>query len=98
MKAQLHGLRHGKIIAHTYLADTKSDPDWVLLTTNSGRAVARQAKFSVGKVFRQGTNPDYVGRESYPLERVDLSTGGWRSYDRQASKRDIISQLRRLVG
>jgi len=91
-KAYLHGLRHNAKIGK-FVADTK-DSDWVYLTLN-GEKVIRQGKQSRGKVFAQGSNPDYKGRESFALEY--LKDGHWRTYNSQAKTGEIKSQLERLT-
>jgi hypothetical protein len=50
----------------------------------------RQSKASMGRVFAQGTNPDYNGRESYELQYVD-DGGDWHTYDSQARRGEIGS-------
>jgi hypothetical protein len=65
------------------------DSRYYLLLDENGMEVARQAKQSAGRVFRQGTNPDYKGRESYSLEYRRSGEDEWRTYDDQAAKGDI---------
>lgn len=81
--------------------DTKSDPAWVTLKSPDGVSVARQSKVSSGRSYQQGTNPDYKGRESYPLEYFNNSTGEWVVYDSNAHKNQILDQTflnRTLLG
>jgi len=57
------------------------------LSTPDGVEVARNSERS-SRVFQQGTNPDYKGREAFEL--TYMKDGEWRTYDDMARKRDII--------
>ena len=96
-RAQLHNLRNGEErLAPTSLAkyvgeqplraDTKSDDEWVLLVDAAAGPVVRQSKFSNGRVFAQGTNPDYDGRESYAVEFRYPNDDSWHGWDDQAKR------------
>lgn len=94
--AETHGLRHNMKIPYkgvVLVADTKSDPEWVQLLLD-GVPVARQYKGSAGRVWNQGgTNPDYEGFLTYPLESYQSHAGGLNVYDSSAKKGDILYQL-----
>jgi len=100
-RGELHGFRHGEklnIKSRDLIADTKSDPDWVIIKTRQGNPIARQAKFETGRRFRRGFgNPDYIGFSAYPLERWDSRGGGWTSYDTNAEKGDLRYNLSRFA-
>lgn len=83
-----HELQRSVRIAGPLIADTKGDRDWVVLRNAAGDPVIRQSKASMGRVFAQGTNPDYEGRESYELQYID-DDGSWHTYDSQA-RRGVI--------
>jgi hypothetical protein len=87
--------RHGKkVITHgvTLSLDTKTDPDWNVLRTETGDAVARQTKRTVGQRFRQGTNPDYTGYPAFHLDYMDPNDGTWHTYNSCAVKGELLSQ------
>ena len=91
---------HGKKIdfeGTTLVLDKRSDPEWYLLNDADGRPIARQLKKSAGKKYRQGTNPDYDGYDSHPLEQ--FIAGEWHSYSDDAQKGQILSPtfLRRTL-
>lgn len=81
----------------TLVLDKKSDPEWNLLTTADGTPVARQTKKTVGKKYRQGTNPDYDGYDSYALEQY--VNGEWHTYSSDSHKGDLVDPtfLRRTL-
>lgn len=99
----LHGLRNKERIQHgsiTLVADTTSDPEWVYLYREDGTPVARQQKTAGGRVFSQGTNPDYTGFITFPLQvwrQYGADPAEWHYYDRHAKKGDILYQIDRLV-
>jgi hypothetical protein len=107
---QLHGLRHrqkivipsrdskGRPVDREYRADTKSDPNWVLvLDPMSGDPVGRQRKQSDCRVFGQSMfNPDYEGRESYACEYYDAERG-WMGWNDQAPPGEILRMLKRAL-
>lgn len=88
----LHGLRHNQKF-EGFIVDTKLDNKFVLLFLD-GKEVIRQAKYSAGRVFRQGSNPDYKGRETYPIWY--FNNGVWHEYDHQAHQGDVRYQIKRL--
>jgi hypothetical protein len=96
-----HGLTNkGKVKCgpFTLLADT-TDSEWVYLIYDDPKVlgadnpleVARQAKTSKGKSYRQGTNPDYEGSSNFPLQIWDVRDGKWRYYNDQAGEGAITS-------
>jgi len=99
----LHGLRNKERIQHgsiTLVADTVSDPEWVYLYREDGTPVARQQKAAGERVFRQGTNPDYTGSITFPLQvwrQYGADPAEWHYYDRHAKRGDILYQIHRLV-
>lgn len=107
-KKDLSEARHGKKVPFTatnlqlpgagYLHLNNKDPEWSVLETEDGVEVARQAKRSSGRVFQQGTNPDYEGRESYQLQYKKGPDADWSNYDSQARKGQLLNSefLQRL--
>jgi hypothetical protein len=92
-KPMLHGARHGKKFEfegiHLVL-DTKSDPEWVILTTAEGQPVARQSKDPSGHYYQQSsTNPDYEGRKGYTLDQ--FRDGEWHTYSSDARSGELTN-------
>jgi len=105
-KAQLHGLRNGKLNipnghggTSTLRVDTKTDPDWVVIgfIGTNGRPVARAAKTDNGRFYRQGTNPDREGFLGYTVQRWDDKRKEWKAYTTTASAGQITHWLWRFV-
>lgn len=92
MKQVMHGLRHGMKI-EDFVADTKSDNEWVILLLNDV-PFARQRKTSREKRYRQGSNPDYKGYDAYRLEVFHC--GKWIRWDDGAEQGTIKRQAKRL--
>ncbi len=87
--------RHGKKVTTrgvTLVLDTRSDPDWNVLRTETGYPVARQTKQTVGRRFRQGTNPDYTGYLAFNLEYLNPSDETWHAYSSDAQKGELLDQ------
>jgi len=91
--------RRGRSVpfGNTVLYVDNRDPAWVVLRTKDGVEIAQQAKRSSGRVFQQGTNPDYEGRESYELQfnrapsHDPEASPDWSTYDGQARRGEITS-------
>jgi hypothetical protein len=100
-RPKVNEARHGKRImaGNVPLRLNTKDPEWNALETESGYQVARQAKRTSGRVFQQGMNPDYKGRESYMLQYKDPNDESWRTYDSQSRKGDLLNPtfLRRIA-
>jgi len=92
-KPVLHGARNGKKFEFEgipLILDTKSDPEWVILTTLDGQPVARQSKDSSGHYYQQSSsNPDYEGREGYALDQ--FRDGEWHTYSSDAHKGELTN-------
>lgn len=101
MRHKLHGLRQGKVVivkGRKFRADTMSDPDWVILYDHeTARAVVRQSKWSQGRVFHQGMNSDYDGRESYISEYRRTNQTWWNTWDSQSAQGAILYDLDRII-
>lgn len=69
------------------------DNEWLVLETEDGEAVARQAKRSSGRVYKQAStffgSPDYEGRESYQLDYYKNER--WKTLNSQSKKRELIN-------
>lgn len=86
-------MRHGKKVqagTRTLVLDTRTDCDWFVLREEAGEEVARQAKVTTGRRFRQGTNPDYIGYDAFPLEFKEGDR--WVTWNDQARKGELLSE------
>lgn len=95
-RPQTHGLRHNQeldIDGHLLVVNME-DPEWVQVNTAEGMPVARQAKFSGGRVYQQFT-PDYEGSETYPLQYY--VNGAYEDWDSEAARGDIRYALRKFI-
>lgn len=89
-RQNVHGFRHGQKIGTKYVVDTKNDPDWVVIyDTATSQPVARQAKFSAGKRYKQGTNPDYDGHHAFPVDVFSPENGDWGGYSDDSESGEI---------
>jgi len=89
-------MRNGKRVTAsnvTFTLDTKSDPVWFVLRNSGGVALARQCRKTWGKLFRQGTNPDYTGYDAYVLQTWDPRTESWKDYNSSAEKGALLNTL-----
>src|SRR5574343_355297 len=59
----------------------KKDNEWIVLSDLEGNPIARETKRPHGRVYAQGTNPDFEGRDAYALEYFDRKTETWKSYN-----------------
>lgn len=99
-------MRNGKKVkcgSATLVLDTRSDNEWFVLRRETGDPVARQAKRTAGRRFRQGTNPDYDGYDTYPLDTFDAQRDEWIAYSSDARKGQLLggeflSRLASMLG
>lgn len=87
-KQKLEGVVGGKKV--TLVADTVSDSDWVIVKTESGENVARQAKYDGGS--RQPQNGQDKSFKAYAVET--WSGEKWETYNDSARANYILELLK----
>ena len=85
--------RHNSKVIHkgrTFRVDNNRDQKWCYLIDDRGRPVARETKKTIGRRFRQGTNPDYEGFDAYAVEFKPASVpdhdDAWHSWSDATTK------------
>lgn len=101
-KLTTHGLQHDKSYGE-FVADTRSDPDWVILKLGE-REVIRQAKQSNGIVYQKSMLNPSNGKLVYKLQYHEVISNDlvqWTTYDSEAEIGAIrlkLGELRNCLG
>lgn len=89
--------RHNSRIEHrgrVFRIDNLRDREYCYLIDESGKPVARETKKTIGKRFRQGTNPDCEGFDAFSVDFKPAYSAGyddaWHSWSDATTKNTLV--------